>query len=169
MSEKKYWIKLNKEFFNDQKIDFLLSQKNGSDYVVLYLKLCTEICNESGSLCSQFGEVIVPWNAEKITRDLKFFNFDTVVTSLELFQKIGLIYEDKDNILTISNYNEIVNTSSKWADYKKKNRTKQVEKLDNVQKMSNECQIDVKELSNNVPNSVQNLSNLEEKKEKKRK
>ena len=48
MSKKFYWIKLKTDFFNLDEIDFLLSQKNGCEYVVLYQMLCLQVANTSG-------------------------------------------------------------------------------------------------------------------------
>ena len=46
MSDKRfYWIKLKTDFFEQDAIDFLLSQTNGSDYIALYIKLCTMTAN----------------------------------------------------------------------------------------------------------------------------
>jgi len=110
MSENKryYWIKLKTDFFNQETIDFLLSQENGCKYVVLYQMLCLQAANNNGELSSKIGEVIIPYDIEKITRDTKYFNFDTVVVALDLFKKLGLIYEEEDKILKISNFDEMV-------------------------------------------------------------
>lgn len=35
-----YWIKLKTDFFNSDEMDFLLSQKDGCKYIVLYQMLC---------------------------------------------------------------------------------------------------------------------------------
>ena len=103
-----YWIKLKTDFFNQQTIDFLLSQKNGCEYIVLYQMLCLNTANNNGEMCSKIGEMIVPYNVEKIVRDTKYFDFDTVTIALELFKKLGLIYEENDKILKISNFDEMV-------------------------------------------------------------
>lgn len=92
MSENKYyWIKLRTDFFNQETIDFLLSQTNGCQYVVLYQMLCLKTANTNGSFINQIGEVIVPYDIEKIVRDTKYFDYDTIVVALELFKKLGLV------------------------------------------------------------------------------
>lgn len=103
-----YWIKLKTDFFNQETIDFLLSQENGCKYVVLYQMLCLQTANNNGELSSKIGEVIIPYDIEKITRDTKYFNFDTVVVALDLFKKLGLIYEEENKNLRIANYNEMI-------------------------------------------------------------
>ena len=71
-----YWIKLKTDFFNQETIDFLLSQKNGCEYIVLYQMLCLNTANNNGEMCSKIGEMIVPYNVDKIVRDTKYFDFD---------------------------------------------------------------------------------------------
>lgn len=113
MEEKKYyWIKLRTDFFNQETMDFLLSQKNGCEYVVLYQMLCLQTANTDGRLINQIGEVIVPFNVEKIVRDTKYFDYDTVVVALELYKQIGLIYVEEDGNLRITDIERMVGTES---------------------------------------------------------
>lgn len=120
MNDKRfYWIKLKTNFFEQDAIDFLLSQPNGSDYIALYLKLCTMTANTNGQLATQIGEILIPYDAQKIARDTKYFSVDTVVVAMELFKKLGLIYEINDNLLQIANYENMVG-SSKNDEYTKK-------------------------------------------------
>lgn len=120
MNDKRfYWIKLKTNFFEQDAIDFLLSQPNGSDYIALYLKLCTMTANTNGQLATQIGEILIPYDAQKIARDTKYFSVDTVIVALELFKKLGLIYESNDNLLQIANYENMVG-SSKNDEYTKK-------------------------------------------------
>ncbi len=114
MSKKYYWIKLRTDFFDLETIDWLISQKNGCEYVVLYQKLCLLTANKGGELSSAVGEIIVPYDAGKIARDTKF-SFDTVVVALELFKKIGLIYEQENGILKIPYVADIVGSETEYA------------------------------------------------------
>ena len=87
-----YWIKLKTDFFNSDEMDFLLSQKDGCNYIVLYQMLCLQTANNNGELSSKVGEMIIPYQPEKIARDTKYFNIDTVIVALELFKQLHLIY-----------------------------------------------------------------------------
>ena len=50
-----YWLKLKSEFMNGEIVDFLMSQKNGANYVVLYQMLCIKTINtKSGNLSARF-------------------------------------------------------------------------------------------------------------------
>lgn len=111
-NKKFYWIKLRTDFFNRNDIDFLLSQENGCQYVVLYQMLCLNTANSNGRLETKMNEVIIPYDVKKIARDTKYFDTDTIIVALELYKKLGLIYEEGDNILKISNLESMVGSES---------------------------------------------------------
>lgn len=127
-----YWIKLKTDFFNQETIDFLLSQTNGCEYVVLYQMLCLKTANNNGILSSNIGELIVPYDISKISRDTKYFNEDTIRVALELYKQLGLIYEGDNNLLQITNFEDLVGSETRWAKYKRDER-----KLEIVQPKSN--------------------------------
>lgn len=108
-----YWIKLKSTFMSSDAVDFLMAQKNGSQYVVLYQMLCLMTIHSNGRLERQLGEVIIPYDAEKIQRDTKYFSLDTVRVALELFKKLGLIYQnEEDGCLSIAGYEELVGSET---------------------------------------------------------
>lgn len=66
------------------------------------------------------GEIIIPYNADKIVRDCKYFDIDTVNVAMSLYKRLGLIYEEEqDGVLKISNYEDMVGSESKWAEKKR--------------------------------------------------
>ena len=126
MEDKKYyWIKLKTNFFDLPTIDWIISQNNGCEYIVLYQMLCLKTANTDGKLVSQIGEMLIPYDIEKIARDTKYFSNDTIRVALELFKSLGLIYVSDDNTMTISNYDEMVGCESQWAEKKRLYRQKQ--------------------------------------------
>ena len=160
MTDKKfYWIKLKTDFFNRNDIDFLLSQQNGCQYVVLYQMICLSTANNEGKLFNKIGEVIVPYNAEKIVRDCKYFDIDTVNVAMSLYRKMGLVYEEEDGTLRISNYDELVGSETKWADYKRKQK-----KLEKVQSNSKLLPNKVQQ-EKDIDNRDESIENREEEKE----
>ena len=161
-----YWIKLKTDFFNQETIDFLLSQKNGCEYIVLYQMLCLNTANNNGEMCSKIGEMIVPYNVDKIVRDTKYFDFDTVTIALGLFKQLGLIYEEKDKILKITNFDEMIGSESKWADKKRQYREKQKQLAlgqseDNVRQ---EIDIDIRDRDKSIDKDIDNINNKKERK-----
>ena len=139
MSESKryYWIKLKIDFFENDAIDFLLSQNNGCEYVALYLKLCTMVANTDGALITRVGETCIPYDIKKIARDTKFFSENTIKVSLELFKNLGLIQLEQ-NYFKISNYENMIGSETEFAkkkrQYRKNEKIHQIEykKRDNV-------------------------------------
>lgn len=139
MEDKKkyYWIKLRTGFFDEDEIDWLLSQDNGCKYVVLYQMLCLKTANSNGSFSTKVGEIIVPYDVGKIVRDTKYFDYDTVVVALELYKKLGLVYEDSNGSLVISNFTQMVGSesASKYALKKReyRNMLKEKSSVDNTE------------------------------------
>lgn len=126
MAEQKrfYWIKLKENFFDLETIDWLISQKNGCEYIVLYQKLCLMSANKGGRLAMHIGEMIVPYDVNKIARDTKF-DIDTVIVAMELFQKLGLVYEETNGVLKIPYVSEIVGSETSSAKRVREHRARQ--------------------------------------------
>lgn len=141
---KYYWIKLRTDFFaDDSPMDILLSQPNGSEYVCLYIKLCLSTANKDGRLCNQFGEMIVPYDIEKIQRDMKHFSIDTVRVALELYQKLGLIYEEADGVLSITNHMDMVGSEGASAQRMRDKRAR--DRCHNEITMLSQSDIDIRD------------------------
>lgn len=120
--KKYYWIKLKKDFMTSDTVDFLMGQKNGAQYVVLYQMLCLMCINTGGELARQIGEVIIPFDVDKIQRDCKYFNRDTVTIALGLFKKLGLIYEQESGSLVIADFEELIGSETDYAKQKRVQR-----------------------------------------------
>ena len=118
-----YWVKLTDKFMNDDVVDYLMQQTNGSNYVVLYQMMCLSTKNNNGKLCTKIGELLLRWDEDKIARECKWFSVDTIRVALILFQKLGLIYEENDGVLVISDFDQIVGSESDYAAQKRLQRS----------------------------------------------
>lgn len=150
MNNKKfYWIKLRTDFFNQEEIDFLLQQENGCEYVVLYQMLCLSTANNNGRLETKINEVIIPYDVKKIVRDCRYFDYDTVVVALELYKKLGLIYETEDKILKLTGYENMIGSesASKSAIKKREYRARLKEKDNNEDKKGTNCPTEYRDKS----------------------
>lgn len=114
-SKRYYWIKLKTDFFEDDKIDFIMSQKNGSEYIVLYQLLCLKSANNHGCLGSKIGDILLKWDEEKIQRECKYFDLDTIRVALSLYRSLGLVYEGNDELIRIANFEEMVGSETNGA------------------------------------------------------
>ena len=120
-----YWMKLKESFMTSDTIDYFMSQPNGANYVVLYQMLCLKTINTDGRLSRQIGEIIIPYDIEKIQRDCKWFSVDTIRVALKLYQAVGLIYEDQDGVLVLSDHHNLVGSETDYAAQKKIQRQNQ--------------------------------------------
>ena len=120
-----YWIKLRESFMTSETMDFLMSQKNGANYVVLYQMLCIKTINTGGRLAATIGEYLIPYDVEKIQRDCKWFSVDTIRIALNLYKGLGLIYEDKDGMLVLAEHENMVGTETDWSEKKRRQRNEQ--------------------------------------------
>lgn len=121
-TQRYYWIKLTDKFMTSDTVDFLMEQKDGANYVVIYQLLCLKTVNNNGCLSREIGEVIIPYDEEKIQRDLKWFTIDTIRVAMTLYKKLGLIYEQENGILKITNFEEMVGSQSNSAFKKQQQR-----------------------------------------------
>lgn len=114
-----YWIKLKDTFMTSDAVDFLMSQKDGANYVVLYQILCLKTINTHGRLERHIGEVIVRYDESKIQRDAKWFSIDTIRIALELYKALGLIYVDQDDVLCLTDHSNLVGSETDYAQQKR--------------------------------------------------
>ena len=124
-TEKKrfYWIKLRENFFQQETIDWLMEQENGSAYIVLYLKMCLLTANTSGELIRTIGDMTIPYEPKKISQKTGF-DIDTVNVALSLFKHLGLIEETQEGIPVMPEVKNMVGSESESAARVRKYRKK---------------------------------------------
>lgn len=110
-----YWLKLKESFMTSDTVDFFMEQEDGANYVVLYQMLCLKTINTGGRMSRQIGELIIPYDVEKIKRDCKWFSVDTIRVALKLYQAVGLIYEDIDGTLVLTDHKNLVGSETDAA------------------------------------------------------
>lgn len=147
-----YWIKLKKEFLTGDAIEYLMSHERGSDYVVLYLQLCTATINTSGRLESRIGEMIIKFDVDRIQREGRYFPRETVEKALDLYKRIGLIYEEQDGTLIITDYSEMVGSETDWAAQKRRQKGMESDVETAVENFHTESESRYQSLENRVKN-----------------
>ena len=126
MAEKKFfWLKLRLDFMFGDIIDFLMSQKDGANYVVLYQLLCLSVINSNGIMAFSVNEMIIPFDVDKIQRETKYFTKDTIIVALELFKKLGLVMTDNNGISRINNFENFVGGETRTAQIMRDKRKKE--------------------------------------------
>lgn len=122
-----YWMRLKESFLNSDTVDFFMSQPNGANYVVLYQALCLKTINTEGRLSRQIGDIIIPFDIEKIRRDCKWFSADTIRVALEYYKRFGLIYQDVDGTLVMADHHNLVGKETDYAEQKRRQMGKKKE------------------------------------------
>ena len=95
--EKLFYLKLNKEFFDQHYIKILETQENGDKYILFLVKLMCESISHNGYL--RFNESI-PYD-EKMLAAITRTNIDIVRVAIKLFESMGIIEFTKDKTLFI--------------------------------------------------------------------
>ena len=91
--------------------------------------LCLKTINTEGKLSRQIGEILIPYDIEKIQRDCKWFSIDTIRVALNLYRSFGLIYEDQNGTLVLTDHNNLVGSETDYAAQKKLQRQNQQQQL----------------------------------------
>ena len=124
-----YWMKLKESFMTSDTIDYFMSQPDGANYVVLYQMLCLKTINTDGRLSRQIGEVVIKYDIPKIQRDLKWFSADTIRVALNLYKSFGLVYEDVDGVLVLTDHSNLVGSETDAASRMRNVRSRKVDAL----------------------------------------
>ena len=150
-----YWMKLKDTFMTSDTVDFLMGQPNGANYVVLYQMLCLKTINTGGKLSRQIGEILIPYDEQKIARDTKWFTVDTVRVALELYKALGLIYQDVDGNLVLVDHENLVGSETDYAERNRRLRAEHKEALpvhdvysDEYSDVSQNVSIDIRDKDN---------------------
>ena len=111
MAEKRFfWIKLMDDFLWGDKVKFLMHQKNGYAYVVLYQMLCSLAKNSKGQLVKQLGNILIKLDIDAIFGELSgYFDYDTIVVAMGLFEQLAMVFWDAENgVFTIADFDNMV-------------------------------------------------------------
>lgn len=167
-----YWIKLRENFFQQETIDWLMEQENGSAYIVLYLKMCLLTANTSGELIRTIGDMTIPYEPKKISQKTGF-DIDTVNVALSLFKHLGLIEETQEGIPVMPEVKNMVGSESASAIRMRKGRKKEKEAKKalqsdtNVTDKASHCDVEIRDKS--IEYRDKSKENREEKVESRKK
>lgn len=116
--EKLFYLKLNKEFFDQHYIKILETQENGDKYILFLVKLMCESISHNGYL--RFNESI-PYD-EKMLAAITRTNIDIVRVAIKLFESMGIIEFTKDKTLFIPAVQLLTCSTTKGAIKKQEQR-----------------------------------------------
>ena len=125
-----FFCKVKEDFGDDDVIDYVMSQKNGPVYFSVFFLLCLKSIKNQGRLVFKMNDREIPYDAEKIRRELKHFDIDTIMVAMELLKGVGLIRVLPDNTMFIPMIPAMIGseTSNANAQRQKRFRERQKEK-----------------------------------------
>lgn len=117
-----YWLQLKEDFFEDDAIEWLEEQKpNGRDYAYFYLKLCLKSLKSNGILIRQVGNILIPYDNQKLA-ELTKMDFDTVTVAMELLKQIGLVKILENGEIYVAQLENLIGSKSLGALKKQQQR-----------------------------------------------
>ena len=121
-----FWIKLRQDLMYSKEIKLLMRQPDGGWYFSIYIYLVMLTINSNGRLIQKVHDVEMIYDLSMITQELMFFKIDTIRVAIEMLKSIGLLYVDDEQIICITNFNELVGSTTGWAEIKKKQRERKM-------------------------------------------
>lgn len=122
--KKFYWIKLKQDFFNDDAMIWLETQKDGFKYQNLYLKLLLKTMNTGGKLAFNINGETLPMSVEDIAIITRL-DVDTVIVGMTLLKQLGLVSET-DGLDIIPDVNSMIGSETDSAIRMRKMREKKL-------------------------------------------
>lgn len=116
-----YWLQLKEDFFEEGAIDWLEEQDNGIAYSHFYLKLCLKSLRDNGILIRKVGNVLIPYDAKKLSEITKT-DLDTVIVAMELLKKIGLVKVFESGEIYLTQIENMIGSKSIGAFKKQQQR-----------------------------------------------
>ena len=133
-----FWIKLRLDDMYSKEIKLLMRQPDGGWYFSIYMYLIMLSINSNGRLIQKIGEVEMIYDLTSITQELMFFKIDTIRVAIEMLKQLGLLYQDKDGVLCINNFDKMVGSETGWAKEKRIQRAKKKEESGQCPKIVHE-------------------------------
>lgn len=116
-----YWLQLKEDFFDDDAIEWLEEQPNGTAYSLFYLKLCLKSLRSNGILIRKVGHMLIPYDEVKLGEMTKTPS-DTVLVAMNLLIKIGLVQKLEDGALYMTQVERMIGSKSIGAFKKQQQR-----------------------------------------------
>lgn len=98
------YFALTSEFIDSDVVDYLMQHKDGAKYIILFMHMCIMASKTDGRLVYQINGSEIPYNAVQIQRKAKHYPLSVVNMALITLREVGLIDVDKDNIISIPEF-----------------------------------------------------------------
>lgn len=121
MSKKFYWLKLKEDFFNDPDIKLIKAQKDGKDFLILYLQLQLLSLRNEGILRHKD---VIPYTPDMLST-LTDTPKSIVEQGIKLFINLGMIEQWDDGTLYMLEMQKLIGHESESAARVRKHRENQ--------------------------------------------
>lgn len=148
-----YYMKVNKDFFDDDTVKYLEEQEHGKDFVILYLKLCLKSLEDEGLLIRYVGTKLIPYDTAAIAK-MTNTEIGIVEKAMKIFEEIELIEKKETGELFMSQIQEMIGTDTYDARRKRKQRAKDKILNDKETEQMGQCPTDVPQKSHACPMNV---------------
>lgn len=148
-----YYMKINKDFFDDDTVKYLEEQEHGKDFIILYLKLCLKSLEDEGLLIRYVGTKLIPYDTAAIAK-MTDTDIGIVEMAMKIFEEIELIEKKETGELFMSQIQEMIGTDTYDARRKRKQRAKDKILNDKQTEKMGHCPTDVPNVS---PNSLRDV------------
>lgn len=149
-----YFFKFPNTFFDKDEIEELLSDFDGANTVILYLRLITLATNKEGYLCKLIAGELKPYSVEELSRKTNT-DIDDLKNRMTRLREVGLI-ELKDNMIFIE---EALNYTNQTVGAEKKEKQRKKKKEKDKNKEDN-CPPDIEERNNILETRNQNIETI---------
>ena len=151
---KMYFFKFPNTFFDKDEIEELLSDFDGANTVILYLRLITLATNKEGYLGKLIAGELKPYSVEEISRKTNT-DIDDLKNRMTRLREVGLI-ELKDNMIFIE---EALNYTNQTVGAEKKEKQRKKKKDKDKNKEDN-CPPDIEDRNNILETRNQSIETI---------
>lgn len=118
-----FWLQLKEDFFDDDTMAYIEEQPNGTEYALIYLKMCLRSLKLDGYLKRVVGNTMIPYDIPTLAK-LVNSNVDTVRVAMKLFESIGLVKVLDSGEIYMSQIEEMIGSETEAAKQKRIERAK---------------------------------------------
>jgi len=108
-----YWLKLGTDFFNSDDMKVVLSQTNGHEYAIFWIKLLLKAVQQSDPGLLRFKPDI-PYKPETLAT-VTDTDIDTVSNAIQLFQRLGMLRVAENGDIWLESVNEMIGSETTSA------------------------------------------------------
>lgn len=115
---KYYWLKLDKNFFQQHDVRLIESMPNGKEMLLFYIKLLAESVSHDGNL--RFSDEIAYDN--EVLAGITNTDISIVESAMSLFEKFKLVEIKEDATITMTQIKDMTGSVTDWAEKKRRYR-----------------------------------------------